>query len=525
MKKLILTFVFIFFGIFLFSADNRKPERPVSVPEGAERFGSKDEPYWLYTIMNNHDLPFITWYTNGNPRLFRYEIENKKFSIVEHYYDNGKLKDINQYIRYSYLYDIFKNNSFASDNVAYVGKQQLFYENGMLKEERSYTPVVQKDKKIRSVLCGPEIFYDETGKETKRIEHKVKCEYGYDVIPRKSVNELVAMVKPYKDKLRNDNLVRLPVVGKIASLDLSLKEIKISYNPGFALNVGDQICFIIDSEIVSFECRSNDSVTGIYTLKDDSKGKLPLLKTSSEPRFYKKNDVKYTDVLKSGGKPKAGDVKIIAGIEFVYIPEGDFFEKYRNDNSKIDKRHVNAFWMTKYEVTLGEYLKLCYEQNLDLPDNKTALKLDSRYPASLGKYYDRADRFCGWFGHKHGVETVLPEPYEWEYAARGGTTTDFYWGDKNTGDYCWYEKNSGGKLHPVGQKKPNAYGLYDIIGNAWEWCRPFFLRGGSCKSDINDLYYDVNLMIDYVYEDDRGGGYQEITDQGTGFRMIIRVTE
>jgi formylglycine-generating enzyme len=68
----------------------------------------------------------------------------------------------------------------------------------------------------------------------------------------------------------------------------------------------------------------------------------------------------------------------------------------------------------------------------------------------------------------------LPTEAEWEYTARGGTSTQFYWVNEINNDYVRYFGTSDYKSHPVGQKKPNPFGLYDILGNVWEWVKDWF---------------------------------------------------
>ena len=112
--------------------------------------------------------------------------------------------------------------------------------------------------------------------------------------------------------------------------------------------------------------------------------------------------------------------------------------------------------------------------------------------------YDDAETFCQKLSKATGKQYRLPTNSEWEYACRAGTTTRFYFGDdaNQLGNYAWYWENSQKTTHPVGQKKPNAWGLYDMHGNAWEMTEEEIkLRGGSWYSDPDYCYSAYYIVL------------------------------
>jgi formylglycine-generating enzyme required for sulfatase activity len=100
--------------------------------------------------------------------------------------------------------------------------------------------------------------------------------------------------------------------------------------------------------------------------------------------------------------------------------------------------------------------------------------------------WNDAAEFCKKLSEKARRAVRLPTEAEWEYACRAGNPGAFCFGDAESEleQYAWYAKNSGGKTQPVGQKKPNQWGLYDMHGNVWEWCQDW--KGQYRKGPITD---------------------------------------
>jgi formylglycine-generating enzyme required for sulfatase activity len=168
------------------------------------------------------------------------------------------------------------------------------------------------------------------------------------------------------------------------------------------------------------------------------------------------------------------------GLKYVWIPPGTFMmgcspgdnECQDNEKPAHQVTITKGFWLGQTEVTVGAYKRFAGATGRQMPDAPgfNSGWANDNMPIVKVSWYDARD-YCTWAGGQ------LPTEAEWEYAARGGSTEARY---GPIDEVAWYDKNSGGQTHEVGQKRANGFGLFDTLGNAWEWVNDLgVLRGGS----------------------------------------------
>jgi formylglycine-generating enzyme required for sulfatase activity len=183
--------------------------------------------------------------------------------------------------------------------------------------------------------------------------------------------------------------------------------------------------------------------------------------------------------------------------------------RYNNEGPQ-HKVAISSFYMGKYPIIQADYQTV-------MGSNPSYFKGDN-LPAENVNWFD-AIEYCNRLSLREGLTPAyivkgtevewnrnadgyrLPTEAEWEYACRAGTTTLYYSGISvdNAG---WYRKNSGQCTHPVGEKEPNAWGLYDMHGNVWEWCGDWYggEYSGSGQIDPEGAQMGTNRVL-------RGGAW------------------
>ncbi len=195
--------------------------------------------------------------------------------------------------------------------------------------------------------------------------------------------------------------------------------------------------------------------------------------------------------------PKYGDPEYTntLGMKLKLIPAGKFtmgspkeeidrclrqFGPYKENLPTEGPEHpveiTQPFYLGATEVTVGQFRQFVDEEAYQVGDGRwrnPGFDQTDQHPVVFVSWNNAVD-FCKWLSKKEGKEYRLPTEAEWEYSCRAGKAGSRYcFGDDDAQleNYTWFDQNSGGGTHPVGKKKPNAWGLYDMHGNAWEWCQ------------------------------------------------------
>jgi formylglycine-generating enzyme required for sulfatase activity len=239
-----------------------------------------------------------------------------------------------------------------------------------------------------------------------------------------------------------------------------------------------------------------------------------------------------------GSSLKFGMVPITAGTFMLGSAARD--KQKEADEGPAHKITISSFWMGTYEVTYDEYnlffndISLSQNTPTDAVtrpsspyiDMTLGMGKDGGFPANSMQQYG-AIMYCKWLYSKTGIFFRLPTEAEWEYACKAGSTSIYSFGDDATklGDYAWYSLNSDNRYHKVGLKKPNAWGLYDMMGNVGEWVLdqyqenfyaglsdttanpvrrpenkyPRTVKGGTYKDEAKELRSANRLMSDLVW--------------------------
>jgi len=182
--------------------------------------------------------------------------------------------------------------------------------------------------------------------------------------------------------------------------------------------------------------------------------------------------------------PKSREVRMNPkdGLDYVWVPPGTFLMGCSAGDSECSETEkpshnvsiTTGFWMGRTEVTVGAYQRYAAMTGRQLPSAPTFnASWENKNMPIVSVSWDDAGAYCQW------AEGRLPTEAEWEFAARGGDSGARY---RLLDEVAWYGDNSGRQGHPVGQKLPNTFGVYDSLGNVWEWVNDRYDQNYYSKS-------------------------------------------
>jgi formylglycine-generating enzyme required for sulfatase activity len=295
----------------------------------------------------------------------------------------------------------------------------------------------------------------------------------------------------------------ISMVGKTYYLSLSLIDVKT----GNIERMSEDKCKCEVDELIESSKRVTKRLLGERLAEDQPE--MPAIESSRPP--------------KTGGEASALNMEFVLVKGGCYQMGDDFGDGYA-DERPVHEVCVNDFYMGKYDVTQGQWKEIMGYNPSEFN------RCGDSCPVENISWND-TQVFIGKLMQRIGKNYRLPTEAEWEYAARSGGKKEKWAGtssESELGEYAWYALNSGDSTHPVGQKKPNGLGLYDMSGNVWEWCQDLYdenyyknspknnppgpdtgtnrvLRGGSWFNGAGDTRSSNRLSIIPDYRDSNDG--------------------
>jgi sulfatase modifying factor 1 len=257
-----------------------------------------------------------------------------------------------------------------------------------------------------------------------------------------------------------------PIEAAADAIADKLAEVKKDAEKQYLRDIGEAFSILTtDKKAEALETVSR--ITAVKPLSFSSEGDIVRIKVAFRVQTTLKEDKSPERKETLADPMKAVEFVLIKGGCFQM---GDTFGDGQADEQPVHTVCVEDFYIGKYEVTQGQWQSI-------MGNNPSFFKnCGDKCPVEQVSWND-IQGFLTKLNATTGKTYRLPTEAEWEFAARSGGKKEKYAGtssDDELGKFAWYSANSGGSIHPVGQKQPNVLGLYDMTGNAWEWCQDWY---------------------------------------------------